>query len=422
MSGGKLVIYVGAGISLSAPTNLPTGRDLARGIHTRLRDAFPDLESVNPDDLLAVADAVAALPGGEEALRQTAAHTANFKTAKPGYAHRILAHLMLEGAIDVLTTNWDTCIERAAGDESLPTVTNDRALAHVTPPWVLKVHGCASEPDSLLVTSRHLTNPPTWVREQTHARLGSAVVVFVGIGDVAGYVRQRIEEAIREVGAVENIRVVAPGIETNWNDSQWKTVAPCLQQNHKVSATADLFLEQLAAAYVINRLGEHTVNLSSDECLAADLEVAKAGLFESDALTVLQWIRSVDINPRVGESPLKTPELGRVLVALGHRAGASPRLRHNHIFDTDQGPVEVLIATQTVPSRRLVEAAENRLQDHANRGEPHPIFVVAGGVGPMTRPESLPDNILAEADEADMIDGPLALVPNIRHADEVIAS
>lgn len=275
---------------------------MAAAIHMQLKTAFHVLETVEASDLVAVADAVAALPGGEDALRQTSAKSADFKSAKPGYAHKVLAHLMLEGAIDVLTTNWDNCIERGAGEERLPTVTNDHDLADVSPPWVLKVHGCASKPDSLLLSSGHLENPPTWVQEQTHARLGSAVVVFMGIGDVAGYVKRRIAEAIHEVGSVENIRVVAPDIETNWEGSQWGTVAPSLHDDHKIPATADLFMEQLAAAYTIGRLGEHSVTLSSDEELAVNFEAAKAGLFKSDSLTVLQWARAVDINPRVGHA------------------------------------------------------------------------------------------------------------------------
>ena len=328
---------------------------------------------------------------------------------------------MLEGAIDVLTTNWDNCIERGAGEERLPTVTNDNDLANVDPPWVLKLHGCASQPDSLLVTSGHLANPPTWVREQTHARLGSAVVVFVGIGDVAGYVKNRIEEAVREVG-VENIRVVAPDIVTRWEESQWKSVAPTLQDDHRIPATADLFMEHLAAAYINGRLGEHSVTLSPDKALTADLEAAKTGLLESDSLTVLEWARAVDINPRAGEPVLKSPELGKVMIALGHIAGDSARLNRNHMFQTSRGHVELLIATQTVPQRRLVEAAESRLHDHASRGEPLPLFVVAGGVGLIPQSDSLPESILSEADDWDIVYGPLALVPQVRHADEVIAS
>lgn len=422
VSADKLVIYVGAGISLSQPTNLPTGAKLAAAIHTQLKGAFPALANVDSWDLVAIADAVAALQGGEEALRQTSVRSANFKTAKPGYAHKVLAHLMIEGAVEVLTTNWDNCIERGAGEERLSTVTTVHDLAGVTPPWVLKVHGCASRPDSLLLTSGHLDSPPTWVQEQTRARLGSSVVVFLGIGDVAGYVKRRIKEAIQEIGSVESIRVVAPDIETNWEDSQWKTVAPDLHGDHKIPATADRFMEQLASAYVIGRLGEHSVTLSSDEALAAHLETAKGGLLDSDALTVLQWARAVDINPRVGESVLKSSELGKVLIALGHLAGDSARLNHNHVFESAKGPIELLIATQTVSPRRLVDAAENRLQDHVSRGEPPPLFVVAGGVGPIPKPVSLPHSILGETDDSDIVDGPLALVPDVRHADEVIAS
>lgn len=421
VSAGKIVIYAGAGLSLAQPTSLPTGAALAAAIHRQLKNAFPVLTTVDPWDLVAVADAVAALPGGEEALRQISAKSANFKTAKPGYAHRILAHLMLEGAIDVLTTNWDNCIERGGGEEQLPTVTNDHDLEEVTPPWVLKVHGCASRPKSLLVTSGHLDNPPTWVREQTHARLGSAVVVFIGIGDVAGYVKQRIDEAIHEVGSVENIRVVAPDIETKWEDSQWKAVAPGLHEDHKIPETADLFMEQLAAAYIVTRLGEHGRTLSDEE-LAAGLDAATTGLLESDSLTVLRWARGVDINPRAGEATLKSSELGKVLIAMGRLVGDSARLNPNHIFETDKGPLEVLITTETVPSRRLVEVAEDRLHDHINRDEPSPLFLVSGGVGPIPKPTYLPHNIVSDPDGSDIIDGALARVPNLRHADEVLAS
>lgn len=422
VSGGKLVIYAGAGISMSPPTGLPNGAGLAAAVHVQLKDAFPALAAVETWDLLAIADAVAALPDGEDALRQTSAKSASFKSAKPGYAHRVLAHLMLEGAIDILTTNWDNCIERGSGEEHLPTVTNDHDLADVTPPWVLKVHGCASRPDSLLVTSDHLANPPKWVREQTHARLGSAVVVFIGIGDVAPYVKQRIEEAIGEVGSMEKIRVVSPDIKTNWSNSQWKSVAPDLRDDDKIPVTADQFMEELGAAYILARLGEHSITVASDSSLAAKLAAAKTGLFKSDSLKVLRWSRTVDINPRAGESVLKSSELGKILIALGHVAGDSARLQHNGTFDTNQGPVEVLIATQTVSPRRLVEAAENRLHEHANRGEPPPLFIVSGGVGPIPKPESLPQSILGEADETNIVDGPLALVADVRHADEVMAS
>lgn len=415
------MIYAGAGISLSSPTNLPSGAALAAAIHGQLKAVFSDLEAVNGWDLVAVADAAVARPGGEDALRQVAAKSANFRSARVGYAHKALAHLMLEGAIDVLTTNWDTCIERAAGEEGLPTVTSEHDLAEVHPPWVLKLHGCASRPNSLLLTSDHLDSPPKWVQDQTHARLGSAIVVFIGIGDVAGYVKKRIEEAISEVGA-ENIRVVGPGIDTGWEDSQWHNVAPTMREEHKISATADLFMEQLAAAYVLTRLQEHIINMSSDDTLSAYLEAGRSSLLNCDSLSVLQWARSIDINPRVGESVMKSTELGRALIALGRVGGDSAQLTRMHTFETSQGHIEVLIATQGVPTRRLVERAEYRLHEHHSRGEPLPVFIVAGGIGPVPRSRELPDSIFGEVDETDILNASIALVPDIMLADEVIAS
>ncbi|MEV4990304.1 SIR2 family protein [Pseudarthrobacter sp. LMD1-1-1.1] len=422
MSARKIVIYAGAGISLSQPTNLPTGAVLAERLHTRLRIAFPALQAVDPWDLLAVADEAAALPGGESALRQTSAIAANFKSAKPGHAHRILAHLLLEGAIDVLTTNWDNCIERGAGEERLPTITSSRDLVDVTPPSILKIHGCASQPSTLLVTSSHLEEPPPWVREQTHARLGNSVVVFIGIGDVAGYIKKRIKEAIQEVESVDNIRVVAPNIQSDWETSQWKTVAPNLQDDYKIAATADEFMEQMASAYIMGRLDEHSAGLSSDQELKSDLDKAIDGLLESDALSVLQWAREVDIEPRAGEAVLKSPELAKVLIALGRLTGDTARLGRNQVFDSGPGPIELLIATRTVPMRHLVQAAEYRLQAHANKGGPYPRFVVAGGVGPIPKLRGLPSNILGDLDELDIVDGPLSLAPDITQADEVIAA
>lgn len=419
-SASKLVIYAGAGISVSPPTNLPSGAGLAKALYSQLKDIFDVLLGVDEWDLLGVADAVAQLPGGEEALRQTSARSANFRSAVPGYAHRVLAHLMLEGAIDVLTTNWDNCIERSCGEEELPTVTNEHDLADVTPPWVLKVHGCASRPGTLLVTTDHLASPPTWVLEQTHARLGSAVVVFIGIGDVAPYVRQRIVEAIGEVGSVENIRVVSPSINSDWDNSQWKTVAPDLRQEHRIGVSADQFMDELGAAYIIARLAEHCLTAGPD--LSAKLDDAKAVLFKSDTLTVLQWSRTVDINPRAGESVLRSPELAKALIALGHLVGNAGELEHSRVFDTALGPVEVMVSTQTVAARRLVEVAKDRLHEHVSRGEPSPLFLVAGGVGPIPKHDALPQSIVGDADDADIVDGPLALVPNVRHADEVIAS
>lgn len=82
---GRVTIYAGAGLSLAEPAGLPTGAAVAEKIHARLKDAFPALNGVDRRDLVAIADAVAGLNGGEDALRLVAVQAAEFTTATPTY-------------------------------------------------------------------------------------------------------------------------------------------------------------------------------------------------------------------------------------------------------------------------------------------------------------------------------------------------
>lgn len=422
MARGRVAIYAGAGISVAQPTGLPNGSTLAQTIYSKLVTAFPSLNGVDQSDLVAVADSVAALPGGGDALRQTAAHAAEFRTAAPSYGHRVIAYLALEGVIDVLTTNWDTCIERGSASERLDAVVDQQSLSNGTQVSVLKVHGCATQPHSLLITTDDLQNPPVWAKEQTHARLGSAVVIFLGIGDVAGYVRQRIEEAIADVGDVSSIRVVSPSIVDRWTDSQWASVAPTLADEHRIPETSDKFLELFGGAYVHVVLNSHVAALADDPQVAGDIRIAVDALLTTDSLSLLRWARGSAVPARPGESVLRAAEAARALAALGRLAGATVVFDRQQALGTGDGPIEILIATGAVTSRRLEQEATNRLQEYATRGVKHPRFLVAGGIGWGARSAILPSDVMNDLDPADIIDGPQALVPQILLADEVLAS
>lgn len=418
---GKVAIYAGAGISVAQPTGIPLGAGVARTIHATLRTAFPSLNDVEPEDLIAVADAVASLPGGGAALRETAARSAEFRTATPSYGHRVIAYLLLEGVIDVLTTNWDDCIERGGPPERLQAVTDDRSLQRVEPPSVLKVHGCASVPDSLLITSDDLREPPTWAREQTQARLGSAVVVFLGIGDVAGYVRIRIEEAISEVGDIANIRVVSPSIVEQWSSSQWAAVAPNLLEDNRIAATSDEFMEHLGAAFIHLTLSGHVAALADDPQILPYITAAVESLLADDALSVLVWVRRAAVAPQQGVSVLGASTTAEALTALGRLAGANAIQRQGQVFDTVEGRVEILVATQGRSSRRMEQEAKNRQAEYASLGQVSPRFLIAGGIGWRTLSSELPSDVLTEASATDIVDGPTTLTPDILLAREVLA-
>src|SRR5205823_2588936 len=145
-------------------------------------------------------------------------------------------------------------------------------------------------------------------------RLGTSVVVFVGIGDVAGYVQKRLEEAIEDVGNVDNIRVVSPGINDGWVGSQWAELVPGLIADHRFAETADAFLEKLGAAYVHITLAAVSAGLQDEAALAAAFDAASSGLRQHDALTVLEWARHAGVVARAGAPVLSTEAMAEALV------------------------------------------------------------------------------------------------------------
>jgi len=94
-SNGRLLVYAGAGLSLDS--GLPTGAALSQEIHTRLTHMGVSLPEVDSGDLLAVADAAEAEPGGLAAVQSVACCAFPFTTVSPSASHRALALLLLEG-------------------------------------------------------------------------------------------------------------------------------------------------------------------------------------------------------------------------------------------------------------------------------------------------------------------------------------
>src|SRR5207244_2620163 len=99
--------------------------------------------------------------------------------------------------------NWDRAIENGAvsvGYYLDATVTDqDRARPFVRTEYH-KVHGCCSQPHSLLISSKQLETPPAWVEHEVGAKLGANTFVFVGLGTVGGYVRRRVEQVLEALG------------------------------------------------------------------------------------------------------------------------------------------------------------------------------------------------------------------------------
>lgn len=421
---GRLVIYVGAGLSRAEPTGLPSGADIAHTTYQQLSALFNEMPDCDEHDLTSVANAVAGLPGAMDALRETVVGAAEFTAATPNYGHKILAMLLLEGLVTVLTTNWDDCIERGGHWERVLVIITADERRQVAAKALLKLHGCATRPVTLLLTSAELNEPPDWVLAEANARLTNSYVVFVGIGDVAGYMRRSIARAVETVGT-ENVRVVFPSAADRWEASTWSGILPDLAAEQRIGHAADDFLDSLACGYILLVLREVGEAYADNAAHAAALQRVIQVLRQKTALDLLRWFRSAAVPPRPGEPVLTTGEAARAIVALGVLDDQPPTFEADGRAIVAGAPYVVLIAAGLQPASRLRREAQNRLEEFFALGgarNSEPTFLVSSAVPILTHADNLPHDVVGLAGEDDLLDGPLNAIPTILDAMEVLAS
>ena len=419
----KLVIYTGAGLSRALPTDIPDGGQIARRCHARLSDSVgaEAFDGVDTSNLTAVADAAEAA-AGRDLIRMTAAEVADFTSARHNLSHELLALLLLEGFVEAITTNWDDCVERAGGDERVLAIVSDTDRREVNAAALLKVHGCATRPVTLLITGGDLEEPPPWARDVVNARLADSVVVFVGIGDVAGYVRKRIDEATAAVGDAGAVFVVSPSIRDRWSESVWADVVPELSEDHRIGATSDEFLDQVAAACVRRILREISEALAEEATMSGAFESARSGLERLTARAVLRWSRSCLVPRSPGASAMRSQAFPRAMAALGSLG------REAGVTFNDEGRAcagdaeyEVLVAAGLVSASDFRREAESRLVQRRSTGDrtDPPTFMLAGALGRIEQLGNLPGSVLDEIEPDDVMTGPLAVTPRFVHAEDL---
>jgi hypothetical protein len=95
----------------------------------------------------------------------------------------------------LLLTNWDDCVECSWREfEHIQAARNELEAENLRGQFVLKIHGCCTQANTLLITSEQLREAPLWTKTYFYAELARSTMVFVGIGDIADYAQQRITE------------------------------------------------------------------------------------------------------------------------------------------------------------------------------------------------------------------------------------
>jgi hypothetical protein len=192
-NGGQVVLILGAGCSVEAPTSLPLSRECSREAYRKLVNdgILEENECANPDDLSALADTVWAKTGSQNEL-VTRLPKSDFLLAKPNEGYLLAAALVREQAIiAVLTLNFDLAATHAlveVGGREVTVLNGPGAgMAGVTNLIYLHRNANSQHDEWILRTSAlEAAWQGQWEEIIAQRVMAASVSVFAGLGSPAG--------------------------------------------------------------------------------------------------------------------------------------------------------------------------------------------------------------------------------------------
>lgn len=415
-----LVLCIGAGVSIGKPTGLPPGKDIASRLHSALclSGHKDSVGACDPSDLICIADKMEEIVGGADLVQSMLRELADFTGAHPNYSHEVLALLVMEGAIELISLNWDTCVERSPRDgERLEVVVSAEDFRNVSGPRFHKVHGCVARGPLLAVSSRQLADVPQWVLDELGGRLARAEVAFVGVGDIPSYVNKRIAQLKQQMLA-DRIYVVDPKIS-----DAWKELVPELTEERKLGQPADRFLDSLLRGYVNAALRHLFRELQDPNQVATYRGVGvdisegskrlRAALDLIDARSFVVFCRQSRYGWTSPDKVVQSPELLRFLAAAAALASKAEvrfdphEMRLQYAAPGGRRYAEPVLA-RGQSGAAVARAAHQRVQLAASEGRYAPgdrvILIVEGHLEPLPLP-SVPASMIGEEESGELIAG-----------------
>jgi hypothetical protein len=324
----ELALYVGAGVSVGAPTLLPSSRQLLERLRPVAEDQLGITVADGDDELLTLESLADAAEDADclEPLQELAVAAADFSNALPNYAHRVIATFVREG-VTVFTVNWDRAIENGAvsvGYYVDVTISDGDRARPFTRTEYHKIHGCCSRPVSLLISSRQLETPPTWVEHEVGAALGAHTFVFVGLGTVGGYVRRRVQQVLTALGAHSPVWLADPFPARAWDHLRERAGA-----SHILTIGAEAFFDNLLRSFLRLMLSDvrsaaEALDVDTGATTVRDAAVRLHEALEPIApLDVAVWLRTAAKGVNAGNPFIHSRECRDGLLAIAAVAGDS---------------------------------------------------------------------------------------------------
>lgn len=202
-AGSKIVLVVGAGVSIEAPTSLATGAVYARDAHRRLVQdgVLNDGDCSDPSDLSILADVVFEQKNGSQRELTSRLPRDAWRTARPNRGHLLTAALLTEGVIHhVLSLNYDLAIQNAFSQLGNPGgvsfVHGPDDHNNVGSHAVIYLHRSVDQDEeSWVLRKTALENDwrEGWEGVVAAANLAAPLTVFVGLGSPAQVLTDSVE-------------------------------------------------------------------------------------------------------------------------------------------------------------------------------------------------------------------------------------
>ena len=202
-AGSRVVLVVGAGVSMEKPTGFASGAVYSREAHRRLvaDGVLSDGECTDPDDLSVLADLVYDKFESQAELTSRLPKDA-WRTAAPNSGHLIAAALLIEGALrHVITLNYDLAFQHAVAtlgnSTNITFVEGPGEHANLASHSVVHLHRSVNQPEETWVLRKSALDKEwegDWGSVIAAANLSAPVVVFVGLGSPANVLTQSVSK------------------------------------------------------------------------------------------------------------------------------------------------------------------------------------------------------------------------------------
>lgn len=207
--GGRVVLIIGAGCSMPAPTSLCSGAWYSKDAYRRLvADHVLEAESCSdPSDLSELADLVFEQDGSQKALTDRLPHEA-WRQATPNRGHLLAAALLMEGALRaVVTLNYDLALQTALGSlgsgRRVTIVRGPEEHAQMGSRSLVFLHRSVESPAEGWVMRKTVMEDSwrnAWESVVASGALSAPVTVFAGLGSPAAVLTESVKRLAGAVG------------------------------------------------------------------------------------------------------------------------------------------------------------------------------------------------------------------------------